>query len=126
MDRKQKQRQRKKKSGNPDFDMRTEAYKLYGVDLTQIPGLMMMVFMLFSEVGRDMSRWPTAAHFVSWLGLCPDNDISGGTANPHGDVVSKFSRFEIRCPSVRPIERAMREPRMGPQSTVFPAQSCRP
>ena len=39
---------------------------------------MTLVFMLFSEVGRDMSRWPTAAHFVSWLGLCPDNDISGG------------------------------------------------
>jgi transposase len=77
-DRKQKQRKRKKKSGSPDFDMRTEAYKLFGVDLTQIPGLMMLVFMLFSEVGRDMSRWPTAAHFVSWLGLCPDNDISGG------------------------------------------------
>lgn len=77
-DRKQKQRRRKKKSGNPEFDMRTEAYKLFGVDLTQIPGLMMLVFMLFSEVGRDMSRWPTAAHFVSWLGLCPDNDISGG------------------------------------------------
>jgi transposase len=39
---------------------------------------MMMVLTLFSEVGRDMSRWPTAAHFVSWLALCPDNDISGG------------------------------------------------
>jgi transposase len=77
-DRKQKQRKRKKKSGHPDFNMRTEAYKLFGVDLTQIPGLMTLVFMLFSEVGRDMSRWPTAAHFVSWLGLCPDNDISGG------------------------------------------------
>ena len=77
-DRKQKQRKRKKKSGRPDFDMRAEAYKLFGVDLTQIPGLMTLVFMLFSEVGRDMSRWPTAAHFVSWLGLCPDNDISGG------------------------------------------------
>jgi transposase len=77
-DRKQKQRKRRKKSGSPEFDMRTEAYKLFGVDLTQIPGLMMLVFMLFSEVGRDMSRWPTAAHFVSWLGLCPDNDISGG------------------------------------------------
>ena len=25
-----------------------------------------------------MSEWPTAAHFVSWLALCPDNDISGG------------------------------------------------
>jgi len=77
-DRKQKQRKRKKKSGHPDFNMRAEAYKLFGVDLTQIPGLMTLVFMLFSEVGRDMSRWPTAAHFVSWLGLCPDNDISGG------------------------------------------------
>jgi transposase len=76
-DRKKKLR-RPKKSGNPDFNMRTEAYRLFGVDLTQIPGLMMLVFMLFSEVGRDMSRWPTAAHFVSWLGLCPDNDISGG------------------------------------------------
>jgi len=78
VDRKQKQRRRKKRSGSLDFDMRSEAYKLFGVDLTQIPGLMMLVFMLFSEVGRDMSRWPTAAHFVSWLGLCPDNDISGG------------------------------------------------
>ena len=77
-DRKQKQRKRKKKSGSTDFNMRAEAYKLFGVDLTQIPGLMTLVFMLFSEVGRDMSRWPTAAHFVSWLGLCPDNDISGG------------------------------------------------
>jgi transposase len=75
---KQKQRRRQKKTGSPDFDMRTEAYKLFGVDLTQVPGLMTLVFMLFSEIGRDMSRWPTAAHFVSWLGLCPDNDISGG------------------------------------------------
>ena len=55
-DRKKRQRQRRKKTGNPDFDMRTEAYRLFGVDLTQIPGLMMLVFMLFSEVGRDMSR----------------------------------------------------------------------
>ena len=79
-DRKQKQRKRKKKGGNPDFDMRAEAYRLFSVDLTQIPGLMMLVFMLFSELGRDMSRWPDASHFVSWLGLCPDNDISGRCA----------------------------------------------
>jgi len=79
-DRKAKQRKRKKKGVNSKtgFDMRTEAYKLFGVDVTQIPGLMLMVLTLFSEIGRDMSRWPTAAHFASWLGLCPDNDISGG------------------------------------------------
>lgn len=77
-DRKKRQRSRKKKSGSPEFDMRIEAYKLFGVDLTQIPGLMMLVLTLFSELGRDMSRWATAGNFVSWLGLCPDNDISGG------------------------------------------------
>ncbi len=79
-DRKKKQRGRKKKNANPQtgFDVRTESYKLFGVDLTQIPGLMLMVLTLFSELGRDMSRWKTAGDFVSWLALCPDNDISGG------------------------------------------------
>lgn len=60
------------------WDLRTEAYKLFGVDVTQIPGLETMVLRLFSEVGRDLSKWPTHAHFASWLALCPDNDISGG------------------------------------------------
>jgi len=79
-DRKRRRRRGRKKSTHPKtgFDLRTESYKLFGVDLTQIPGLMAMVLMLFSELGRDMSRWPTAGQFVSWLALCPDNDISGG------------------------------------------------
>ena len=71
---------RRKKNGNPNphYDLRTEAYKLFGVDVTQIPGLETTALTLFSELGRDMSRWSTAACFVSWLALCPDNDISGG------------------------------------------------
>ena len=71
---------RRKKNGHPhpEFDLRTETYKLFGVDVTQIPGLEENALPLFSEVGRDMSRWPNAGHFVSWLALCPDNDISGG------------------------------------------------
>src|SRR5580704_1029512 len=32
---------------------------------------------ILSEVGPDMSRRKTEAHFASWLGLCPDNRISG-------------------------------------------------
>lgn len=32
---------------------------------------------LLSEVGTDMDRYKTEAHFASWLGLCPDNRISG-------------------------------------------------
>jgi transposase len=81
-DRKQNRagKKRRKKNGhpNPGVDLRTEAYKLFGVDVTQIPGLEENALPLFSEVGRDMSKWPTAPHFVSWLALCPDNDISGG------------------------------------------------
>jgi transposase len=77
---KQAKRRRKGKAApaSAGFDLRTVSYKLFGVDLTQIPGLMAMVLTLFSEVGRDMSRWPTVGQFVSWLALCPDNDISGG------------------------------------------------
>jgi transposase len=73
-------KKRRKKNGhpNPGFDLRTEAYKLFGVDVTQVPGLEENALPLFSEVGRDLSKWPSAGHFVSWLNLCPDNDISGG------------------------------------------------
>jgi transposase len=75
---KQRKKRAKKQPPAPEFDLRTEVYKLFGVDVTQIPGLEFLALLLFSEVGRDMSRWKTAACFVSWLALCPDNDISGG------------------------------------------------
>ena len=59
--------------------MRAEAYRLFGVDVTEIPGLNELAIPIFSEVGRDLApRFPTADNFASWLGLCPDNDKSGG------------------------------------------------
>jgi transposase len=75
---KSRKRRARPQSSTREFDLRTEVYKLYGVDVTQIPGLEFLALQLFSEVGRDMSRWASAARFVSWLALCPDNDISGG------------------------------------------------
>ena len=33
---------------------------------------------IVSEIGTDMTRFPTAAHLVSWAGLCPRNDESAG------------------------------------------------
>jgi transposase len=33
---------------------------------------------LLTEVGPDLSRFSNAAAFASWLGVCPDNRISGG------------------------------------------------
>ena len=71
---------RRRKTGHQGvgFDLRTEAYKLFGVEVTQIPGVETIALPLFSEVGRDLSKWPTTAHFAWCLGLCPDNDVSGG------------------------------------------------
>jgi len=50
-----------------------------GHDLLSLPGLgPATVITLISECGLDMTRWPSAKHFVSWLGLSPQNKISGG------------------------------------------------
>jgi transposase len=49
-----------------------------GRDATQIPGLSTsMVLQLISEVGTDMTRWPTEKHFISWLGLAGGRKQSG-------------------------------------------------
>jgi len=61
------------------FDMRTELYRILGVDLTTVPGLnALTAHTLLGEIGRDLSRFPNAASFASWLGLCPQNKKSGG------------------------------------------------
>jgi transposase len=74
----QPRRKIKRTTGALSIDYRSQAYRLFGVDLTRVPGLETTALALFSEVGRDLSRFPTAAHFASWTGLCPDNDKSGG------------------------------------------------
>ncbi len=52
--------------------------QIYGTDLTRIPGLNpYSVTLLLSEVGTDMSRWPSVKHFTSWLGLTPGQNQSG-------------------------------------------------
>jgi transposase len=63
----------------PTFDARTELYKMLGQDITQIHGMgPSKVLTLIGECGDDMTKWPTAKHFTSWLGLAPGNKISGG------------------------------------------------
>jgi transposase len=63
----------------PQFDARETLYRLLGADLSQIHGLgPYTVLRLVGECGNDMTRWPTAKHFTSWLCLAPANKISGG------------------------------------------------
>lgn len=74
-----KAKKAKRVQGNaPAFNLTTELQRISGVDLTGIDGVNVMVAQtIISEVGLDMSRWKTEAHFASWLGLCPDNRVSG-------------------------------------------------
>jgi transposase len=60
-------------------DLRVEVYRAFGVDLTQIPGINALTAQaLLTEIGTDLSRFPTVGAFCSWLRLCPDPKISGG------------------------------------------------
>ncbi len=61
------------------FDLRNHLYRVFGVDLTEIPGInALTAHVLFAEIGTDLSRFANASAFASWLGLCLDNRISGG------------------------------------------------
>lgn len=61
------------------FDATAELYRLTGLDLTTIDGLgPHTILKILSEIGLDMSKWPTSKHFGSWLGLAPNNRVSGG------------------------------------------------
>ncbi|MBM3466111.1 MAG: IS110 family transposase [Armatimonadetes bacterium] len=61
------------------FDATAELFRLTGVDLTRVKGLEAhTVLKVLSETGLDMTKWLSAKHFGSWLGLAPNNRVSGG------------------------------------------------
>jgi transposase len=63
----------------PSFNARAHYARLLGVDLVAVMGLSASsVQTIISEIGTDMSRFPTVKHFAAWLGLAPRNEISGG------------------------------------------------
>ena len=70
----------KKGSKNaPQFDLRTELYRITGIDWTQINGMDVLTAQtVMAEAGADLSAFPSERHFSSWLGLCPTNEQSGG------------------------------------------------
>lgn len=72
-------KKKKRNKNDPVFDAQTLLYKMCGVDLTHIEGInVLTALVIISEIGLDMSLWPTEKHFASWLGLSPGSKISGG------------------------------------------------
>ena len=67
------------KGNAPRFDVWTHLYRMTGIDLTRIDGVdAYTALKVVSEIGTDMTRWTSAKHFASWLGLSPNNRITGG------------------------------------------------
>jgi transposase len=103
-------KRRTSSKNQPTFDVRAEMIRLTGIDLGAIKGLSdSSIQTILSEIGTDMTKWPTEKHFVSWLGLAPHNDISGGkvlrsrtlpTHNRAGQAFRQAATAVAHSPSV--------------------------
>lgn len=68
-----------KSKNKPAYDARAHLIRIAGVDLVAVDGISESIAQtIISEVGTDMSKFPSAKHFASWLGLAPKTDTSAG------------------------------------------------
>lgn len=68
-----------RRKNQPHFDLRAEQIRIAGVDLTRIPAIdTLTAQVVLTEVGVDVSSFPTEGNFASWATLCPNNRITGG------------------------------------------------
>lgn len=80
----------RRRKGQPSFDLSAELHQLVGVDVTRVPGLDALTMqVVFSEIGTDMSKWPTYKHHQSWLGTAPQNEVTGGKVKRRGTRKTK-------------------------------------
>ena len=74
---------------NATGNLRMQLHQICGVDLTKIPCIKeQSAQIIISEVGLDMSRWNTEKQFSSFLGLCPNNLITGGKS--YAEPLARF------------------------------------
>jgi transposase len=87
----------------PRFDLHSHLERIFGVDLTLIPGFeCLRIQTLLSELGADLSKFPTPDTFCSWLNLCSKDGSSAGR--------------RIRAPKVKTKNRATQAFRFAAQS----------
>jgi transposase len=73
----QPQNQRRKLS--QEGMLNSQLKRIFGIDLTKIPGIRTGIAQtLLGEIGPNFTKFRSASAFASWMGLCPDNEISGG------------------------------------------------
>lgn len=124
---------KRRQNNAPDYDLRPYLYQITGVDLTRVDGLdTVLVQEIISEIGLDMSKWPTDKHFTSWLKLAPYNDISGGKVlkRKTGQSTSRAARaFRLAAWAVSRTDTALgafyrriRAKQGGPKAIVATAR----
>src|SRR5437870_10161153 len=90
-------------SSGPKFDLHSHLERIFGVDLTLIPGFeCLRIQTIFSELGADLSKFPTDDSFCSWLNLCPKDGFSAGR--------------RIRAPKLKTKNRVANAFRLAAQS----------
>jgi transposase len=98
--------------------------------LTTIPGVSdVAANVIVSEVGYDMARFPSAAHLVSWAGLCPRADESAGKRRSsrirHGAPWLKTTLVQCAWAAVRTKDSYLRaqfhrlKSRVGPMKAII-------
>ena len=92
------------------FDPRGELYRIFGVDLTNVPGISAITAQtILCEIGTDVSRFRNASAFASWLGLCPENKISGGkvlsSTDEMGVIGTNPEALAASCPCLAQDQR---------------------
>ena len=106
----QKRADKKANKNSPRFHIREEAWRFYGVDLSVVPGTGSgLLSSLMSELGtreQILANFRSASALASWLGLCPDNRISGGR-------ILKAKTRKVKSP----LAHAMRLAVFGLQNT---------
>ena len=97
--------------------------------LCTIPGVSVLAaIMILAEIGRDMSRFPTAGHLVSWAGMCPGQNESAGkrksTRLRKGDPWLKVTLVQCAWAAKRKKDSYYRaqffriQSRRGPQKAI--------
>jgi transposase len=98
--------------------------------LTTMPGISEVAAnVIVSEIGYDMTRFPSAAHLVSWAGLCPRADESAGKRRSsrirHGAPWLKTTLVQCAWAAVRTKDSYLRaqfyrlKSRVGPMKAII-------
>jgi transposase len=108
--------------------VRAHLKRITGIDLVAVHGISAsLAQIIVSEIGTDMSRFPTEKDFCSWLGLAPHNDISGGkvlrsrtlkTHNRAGQAFRQAAASVIRADCAFGAFYRRLKSRLGPAQAV--------